>query len=78
MATVFRAYGFQVIHDTTLCDYPAYNGAYDRSYAVAEQWLEQYPSIKVVFDVHRDALVGSEGEQSISWCPTRRGRRWPR
>lgn len=62
MATVFRAYGFQVIHDTTLCDYPAYNGAYDRSKAAAEQWLEQYPSIKVVFDVHRDALVGSEGE----------------
>ena len=29
---------------------------------VVEQWLEQYPSIKVVFDVHRDALVGSEGE----------------
>ena len=62
MATVFRAYGFQVIHDTTLCDYPAYNGAYDRSKAVVEQWLEQYPSIKVVLDVHRDALVGSEGE----------------
>lgn len=62
MATVFRAYGFQVIHDTTLCDYPAYSGAYDRSKAVAEQWLEQYPSIQVVFDVHRDALVGSGGE----------------
>lgn len=62
MATVFRAYGFQVIHDTTLCDYPSYNGAYDRSKAVMEQWLTQYPTIKVVFDVHRDALVGSEGE----------------
>lgn len=62
MATVFRAYGFQVIHDTTLCDYPAYSGAYDRSKAVVEQRLEQYPSIKVVLDVHRDALVGTEGE----------------
>ena len=62
MATVFRAYGFQVIHDTTLCDYPAYNGAYDRSKAVVEQWLERYPSIRVVLDVHRDALVGNEGE----------------
>ena len=61
MATVFRAYGFQVIHDTTLCDYPAYNGAYDRSKVVVEQWLEKYPTIKVVFDVHRDALVGGEG-----------------
>ena len=62
IATVFRAYGFQVVHDTTLCDYPAYNGAYDRSYAVVEQWLAKYPSIQVVLDVHRDALVGSEGE----------------
>ena len=62
MATVFRAYGFQVIHDATLCDYPAYNGAYDRSNVVVEQWLERYPTIKVVLDVHRDALVGSEGE----------------
>ena len=62
MAMVFRAYGFQVIHDTTLCDYPAYNGAYDRSKAVVEQWLEQYPTIKVVLDVHRDALVGGNGE----------------
>lgn len=62
MATVFRAYGFQVIHDTTLCDYPSYNGAYDRSKALVEQWLERYPTIKVVFDVHRDALVGSDGE----------------
>lgn len=62
MATVFRAYGFQVIHDTTLCDYPSYNGAYDRSKAVVEQWLEQYPTIKVVLDVHRDALVGGNGE----------------
>lgn len=62
MATVFRAYGFQVIHDTTLCDYPSYNGAYDRSKTLVEQWLERYPTIKVVFDVHRDALVGSDGE----------------
>jgi len=62
IATVFRAYGFQVVHDTTLCDYPSYSGAYDRSKAVVEGWLERYPSIKIVLDVHRDALVGAEGE----------------
>lgn len=62
MATVFRAHGFQVIHDTTLFDYPAYSGAYDRSKAAVEQWLKEYPTIKIVLDVHRDALVGKEGE----------------
>ena len=61
MATVFRAYGFQVVHDTTLYDYPAYNGSYDRSLAGVQQWLEQYPTIRIVLDVHRDALVGSDG-----------------
>jgi stage II sporulation protein P len=62
MATVFRAHGFQVLHDTTLYDYPAYNGAYERSKAAVEQWLADYPSIQIVLDVHRDALVGSNGE----------------
>ena len=62
MATVFRAHGFQVLHDTTLYDYPAYNGAYERSKAAVEQWLAEYPTIQVVLDVHRDALVGNNGE----------------
>ena len=62
MATVFRAHGFQVVHDTTLFDYPAYNGAYERSLAAVEEWLKQYPTIKVVLDVHRDALVGNDNE----------------
>ena len=59
IATVFRAYGFQVLHDTNLYDYPAYNGAYDRSLAAVKQWLADYPTISIVLDVHRDALVGS-------------------
>ncbi len=69
IATVFRAYGFQVVHDTTLFDYPSYNGAYDRSKAAVEQWLAQYPTIRVVLDVHRDALVGQEGQvyKLVSW-----------
>lgn len=62
VATVFRAHGFQVVHDTTLFDYPSYNEAYSRSRAAVEQWLAQYPTIQVVLDIHRDALVGNEGE----------------
>ena len=62
MATVFRAHGFQVLHDTNLYDYPSYNGAYDRSRAAAEQWLKEYPTIQIMLDVHRDALVGSDGQ----------------
>lgn len=54
--------GFSVLHDPTLHDYPAYNGAYGRSQAAVEEWLAQYPSIQVVLDVHRDALLGENGE----------------
>ena len=61
MAKVLRDRGFQVIHDTTLYDYPSYNEAYDRSLAAAERWLTQYPSIQVVLDIHRDALAAEDG-----------------
>ena len=61
MAQVFRSHGFQVVHDTNLYDYPAYNGAYDRSRAAAADWLAKYPTIRIILDVHRDALVGTDG-----------------
>lgn len=58
---IFTEMGLSVLHDKTLCDYPNYNGSYDRSKAVVEQYLKQYPSIKIVLDVHRDALIGQDG-----------------
>ena len=53
--------GLSVIHDTNLYDYPDYNGAYERSKAAAAQYLAQYPTLQMVLDVHRDALVGADG-----------------
>lgn len=61
MAAAFAQAGLNVLHDRTLHDYPNYNGAYTRSKATVEEYLAAYPSIAVVLDVHRDALVGSEG-----------------
>lgn len=61
MAQVFRDRGFEVLHDTTLYDYPAYDGAYTRSRAAVERWLTQYPSVQIVLDVHRDALAAEDG-----------------
>ncbi len=53
--------GISVIHDTTVHDYPSYNGAYNRSKATVVKNLEKYPSIKLVLDVHRDGIVKSDG-----------------
>lgn len=61
MKAVFESMGFSVIHDTTLYDYPDYTGSYTRSLAGIQSMLEQYPSISVVLDVHRDALIASDG-----------------
>lgn len=61
MEKVFTEMGLGVIHDTTLHDYPQYNGAYDRSAKTVAAYLEQYPTIRIVLDVHRDALIGEDG-----------------
>ena len=61
IAKVLTEMGLTVVHDTGLYDYPEYNGAYDRSLAAVEGWLAQYPTIQVVLDVHRDALIGADG-----------------
>lgn len=61
MAAAFAQAGLNVLHDRTRHDYPSYNGAYTRSKVTVEEYLAAYPSIAVVLDVHRDALVGSEG-----------------
>ncbi len=56
-----ESYGIVTIHDTTYHDYPNYNGAYDRSRMTVEQYLEEYPSIKITIDIHRDSMTTSEG-----------------
>ncbi len=61
IARVFTEMGLSVLHDRTLYDYPRYSGAYDRSGQGIQSYLEQYPSIRIVLDVHRDALVGEDG-----------------
>lgn len=55
MAERLNRLGYNTIQDDTLHDYPSYNGSYDKSKATTEYYLEKYPSIKVVLDVHRDA-----------------------
>lgn len=53
--------GIGVIHDVTQHDSPAYNGAYDRSAATIQGYLDKYPTIRVAIDVHRDAMLYDDG-----------------
>lgn len=61
MQEVFTEHGIESVHDTTVHDYPSYNGAYTRSMTTMTNNLQKYPSIKIVLDVHRDGIVRSDG-----------------
>ena len=61
MEKIFTEMGLSVLHDRGIYDYPKYSGAYTRSGPAVEDYLERYPTIKLVLDVHRDALIGADG-----------------
>ena len=68
MAEVLNAAGINTLHDETLHDSPSYTESYDRSRATAEEYLRRYPSIKVVLDVHRDAIEDADGTRVKPVC----------
>ncbi len=49
------------IHDKSINDYPSYSGSYSKTLKLIESYIQKYPSIKVVLDVHRDAIIRSDG-----------------
>lgn len=59
-----NAAGIVTLHDTTLHDYPSYTGSYAKSHETVTSYLERYPSIKVVLDVHRDAIGAQDGSRT--------------
>ncbi len=61
LAQKLKENGIEVIHDTTQHDYPSYSGSYDRSAETVKKYLEKYPSIKIVLDIHRDAIERDNG-----------------
>lgn len=68
MTQVLNEAGINTLHDTTLHDSPSYTESYDRSYVTTQAYLEKYPSIKVVLDVHRDAIEDSDGTRVKPLC----------
>ena len=68
MAEVLNAAGINTLHDETLHDSPSYTESYDRSHATTLEYLRQYPSIKVVLDVHRDAIEDADGTRVKPVC----------
>ena len=64
LAEILESAGIAVLHDTTLHDYPSYNGSYSHAAASTKAYLEQYPTIELILDLHRDAAETARGQMA--------------
>lgn len=64
LANCLYTYGFNVTHDKTYHDYPAYSGSYNRSKTTVENILQNNSS-DIIIDLHRDA-IGSKSNYDPS------------
>ncbi|NLA58627.1 MAG: hypothetical protein GX855_06980, partial [Firmicutes bacterium] len=49
-----RRYGIPVVHSTKVHDYPVFAYSYANSEKTARMLVDRYPSLQLVFDIHRD------------------------
>ncbi len=54
--------GIDAVHCTVVHDSPTLAGSYERSEKTLRAYLEQYPTVRYVIDLHRDAVLNAEGE----------------
>jgi len=57
ICNILNQRGISALHSTTLNDYPAYNGSYNRALKDINHYVEANPSIQLIIDVHRDAIA---------------------
>ena len=62
VAAYLEEAGIGVLHDRTVHDYPSYNGSYADARETVARCLQEYPSVQLVLDLHRDASGGQGGQ----------------
>lgn len=62
VAEILENSGISVLQDRSLHDYPSYNGSYTDARKSIEQYLSEYPTIRLVLDLHRDAADTADGQ----------------
>ena len=70
LADILNRAGISTVHSTVLHDNTQYKDSYARSAATVKKYLETYPSIELVIDVHRDSIINSNGDiiKPIIWA----------
>ena len=56
-------YNIPVIQSTRIHDEISFRDSYIRSLETKNEYLEKYPSIKYIIDVHRDSIIAPDGEK---------------
>ncbi len=62
IARALEAGGISVIHDKTYHDHPDYDRSYGNARSTITSYLQEYPSIRLVLDIHRDASDDPAGQ----------------
>ena len=55
--------GIRALHDRQLHDQPSYSDSYGNSRSAIREYLQAHPSIRLVLDIHRDAVADEAGQQ---------------
>lgn len=63
LTSVLEGFGIPVVHSRRMCDSESFVNAYSTSYAEVKSYLEEYPSIRFVIDLHRDAIELADGSK---------------
>ncbi len=62
MARILNENGVSAVHCTFMHDSVGYRNSYARAEETIKEYLEAYPTIKLVIDIHRDGVMRSTGE----------------
>ena len=63
LVQILEQNGVGVVHDRTAHDVPSYSEAYNNSRTAVQRYLKQYPTIRLVLDLHRDSVTDGKGQQ---------------
>lgn len=61
MEKELKAKGISVVHIREIFDSPSYVNSYSRSLQAITEQMKKTPSIKMVIDIHRDAMITASG-----------------
>ncbi len=63
IAEILNGFGIPTVHSEKMCDSESFVKAYSVSAQEAKSYIERYPSIKFVIDLHRDAIELADGSR---------------